>query len=184
MIKMVFAILFLATRVAFAQPAQIILIRHAEEPDDKSNVHLSAQGQQRARALPALFARGTEFSTYGRPVALFAARPAPRKSRRAVETLRPTALALQRMLQTPYLSQDFSKLAHTVLHRRVYRGRTVLIAWTQEYLPDLAQAFGVSDPPNWDNDTFDRAWVITYDQNGDAELRDLPQNLLPGDSTE
>lgn len=182
--KLVFAILTLATCLAFSQPAQIILIRHAEEPANENGIHLSAQGQRRARALPALFARGSEFSAYGRPVALFATRPERRKSRRSLETLRPTALRVQRTVQIPYFASDVSRLASTVLNRRVHRGRTVLIAWTQEQLPELAEQLGVSNAPNWDNDTYDRAWVITYDENGVAQMRDLPQNLLPGDSTE
>lgn len=182
--KVVFAILFLATCVGFSQPAQVILIRHAEKPDDDDNIHLSAQGRLRARALPSLFTHATEFTTHGRPVALFAARPELRKSRRAMETLKPTAQRLHRVLQTPYYASNVSTLAATVLHGRAYRGRTVLIVWTQDYLPALAQELGVQDPPNWDSDVYDRAWVITYDENGEAQLRDLPQNLLPGDSTE
>jgi hypothetical protein len=98
--------------------------------------------------------------------------------------LRPTALRLQRTVQIPYFASDVSRLASTVLNRRVHRGRTVLIAWTQEQLPELAEQLGVSNPPNWDNNTYDRAWVITYDENGVAQMRDLPQKLLPGDSTE
>ena len=60
----------------------------------------------------------------------------------------------------------------------------MLIAWTQEHLPELAEELGVPNPPNWDNDAYDRVWVITYGENGDAQLRDLPQKLLPGDSTD
>ena len=49
-------------------------------------------------------------------------------------------------------------------------------------LPALAQEFGVQNPPVWDSNTFDRAWVITYEGTV-AVMRDLPQDLLPGDST-
>lgn len=177
----VITMLLLTAGVAFSQPAEIILIRHAEKPTNQNDVHLSSQGQERAKALPVLFTHATEFTTNGRPIALFAARPELRSSRRAVETLRPTAGRLHRLLQAPYIAQDVHRLANAILHRRAYKGKTVLIAWTHDYLPALAEEFGVQNAPRWDSSTFDRAWVITYEGNT-AVLRDLPQNLLPGDS--
>lgn len=176
------AIYLVAASVAFSQPAEIILIRHAEKPVDPNDNHLSAMGQERAKALPILFTHQTEFTTNGRPVAFFAARPERHMSMRAVETLRPTARRLQRTLQAPYIAQDVHKLAKAILHRRGYKGKTVLIAWTHDFLPALAEEFGVQNAPVWDSNTFDRVWVITY-EGSTAVLRDLPQNLLPGDST-
>ena len=96
--------------------------------------------------------------------------------------MKPTAKKLHKTLQTPFISQDVHKLARAILHKHAYKGKTELNAWTHDFLPALAQEFGVQNAPIWDSNTFDRAWVITYEGNT-AVLRDLPQNLLPGDST-
>src|SRR3989454_4116142 len=71
-----------------AQPAEIILLRHAEKPPDESNVHLSTTGKERARALVQFFTNTPALTPNGLPVALFAARPLSRShSRRPAETL-------------------------------------------------------------------------------------------------
>src|SRR3954463_4435619 len=111
-------IFLLAAGLAFSQPTEIILIRHAEKPADQNDIHLSPQGQERAEALPALFTQDTEFTTNGRPVALFAAKPEKHKSRRAVETLQPTAKALHKAFQIPYIAQDVHKLARAILQKK------------------------------------------------------------------
>ena len=176
------ALFLLPASALFSQPAEIILIRHAEKPVDPNDIHLSARGLERAKALPVLFTHATEFTTNGRPVALFAARPEQHRSRRAVETLIPTARKLHKSLHIPFITTDVHKLAQAIRHAHAYKGKTVLIAWTHDYLPALAQEFGVQNPPVWDSNTFDRAWVITYEGTA-AVMRDLPQDLLPGDST-
>lgn len=179
---MLFAIFLFAAVAAFSRPAEIILIRHAEKPTNPNDNHLSAKGKERAAALPRLFTPATEFTTNGRPFALFAARPAPGQSRRALETLQPTARRLHKPLQVPYFAQDVQRLARVILTKRAYNGKTILVAWTHDYLPALAHELGVQNPPAWDSSTFDRAWVITFEGNN-VVLRDLPQALLPGDST-
>ena len=110
--KIVSTMILLVTCLAFSQPVEIILIRHAEKPVDPTDNHLSPQGLERAKALPVLFTHNTEFTTNGRPAALFAAKPEKNGSRRAVETLKPTAKKLHKTLQTPFISQDVHKLLH------------------------------------------------------------------------
>jgi hypothetical protein len=39
------------------------------------------------------------------------------------------------------------------------------------------------EPARWKGSVYDRVWVITYTEHR-AVLANLPQNLLPGDSTE
>src|SRR4051794_9001677 len=56
-------------------PARVLIVRHAEKPDDVLSLHLSEAGKKRAEALPQLFeksdARPEPFPT---PDFLFAAR--------------------------------------------------------------------------------------------------------------
>jgi len=49
----VWLLLWLA-QSAMGQPAQVILLRHAEKSDDPADVHLTARGRERAQALVAL----------------------------------------------------------------------------------------------------------------------------------
>src|SRR6266567_4055872 len=83
-------ILLAGVQSVLAQPAEIILLRHAEKPPDESNVHLSTTGKERARALVQFFTNIPALTANGPPVALFAARPLSRShSRRPAETLEP-----------------------------------------------------------------------------------------------
>jgi hypothetical protein len=183
--KILSAILILLTgvRICPAQPAEVILLRHAEKPPDESNVHLSATGKERARALVKFFATTPELTTNGPPVVLFAARPVSRKhSNRPAETLEPLAKHLKLRVRTPHTTKDYAALAKTILHDPAYKGKTVVVCWVHDELAQLAGSLGVKPrPAPWKSNVFDRVWVITY-RGKEASLTSLPQNLLPGDS--
>ena len=165
---------------AHAQPKEIVLIRHGEEPSGDSN-HLSARGRKRADALAEFFQTNAVVTRFGAPVALFAARPKPGGSKRSVETLMPTAQALSEPIRQPFTEEQYGALAQKILHTSSFKGKTVVIAWTHSGIEDLAGALGVRPTPNWKSSVYDRAWVIVRSQNGVA-LKDIPQRLLPGDS--
>jgi len=179
-------LVLLAAQLAWAHPAQIIIFRHAEKPDDTNNPHLSPDGVQRANLLPTLFEQGTplpELISNGPPAVIFAARPVKGSSSlRCIETARPLARALHRRLAIGFSAFQHATLARRLLISRAYRGKTVVICWPHDFIPMLAQELGVQNPPSWDGGTYDRIWVITYDDAGNAMLDDLPQHLLPGDS--
>jgi hypothetical protein len=173
--------LMLGVQVAVAQPKQIVIVRHAEEPRGNS-VHLSAKGQRRAEALADFFQTNPVVTRYGLPIALFAARPTPGNSRRSEETLVPTSEALSEPIREPFTKEEYAALAKKILKNPAFKGKTVVIAWTHQYIPKLAAAFGVRPTPKaWKDGTFDRAFVITR-SGGEVKLVDLPQRLLPGDS--
>jgi hypothetical protein len=166
-----------------AQPAQVVLLRHAEKPADDAEVHLSPRGRERAQALVSFFSTNTVFLAHGAPVAIYAPRfEGPRHSRRSFETIAPYALHLGLAVRQPYEAEDYSALAREVLNTPAYRGRTVVICWVRDTLPELAQALGVkSGAKNWKSEVFDRIWTIRYHE-GKAALKRHPQRLLPGDS--
>jgi hypothetical protein len=73
-------------------------------------------------------------------------------------------------------------LAKRILDDPAYDGKTVAVCWVHDYLPQIAEAFGVMPrPAPWPSSVFDRVLVITY-RGQQAFLTSLPQNLLPGDS--
>jgi hypothetical protein len=176
-------ILLTCVRICVAQPAEVILLRHAEKPPDESNVHLSATGKERSRALVKFFATAPELTTNGPPIVLFAARPVSRKhSNRPAETLEPLAKHLKLRVQIPYTAKEYAALARKILHDPAYKGKTVVVCWVHDELAELAGSLGVKPrPAPWKSNVFDRVWVITY-RGKEASLFSLPQKLLSGDS--
>jgi broad specificity phosphatase PhoE len=165
-----------ASLSAFADPAVVLLIRHAEkQPNGRL---LSQKGWQRARALPHYFISNKD--EFGPIAAIFAmAKPDKNGSVRAEETLKPLAKDLNLPENTDYTADDANKLVKKILKDRSLDGKTVLISWNHEGIPKLAKEFGIKDPPTWPSDTYDMTWKISP---SNSTLKIVPQNLLPGDS--
>jgi hypothetical protein len=165
-------------------PWQVLLIRHAEKPPDEAmSVDLSSVGKKRAEALPDLFkesnSRPKPFST---PDFIFATRNT-KHSHRPLETVTPLARKLNLTVNTDYADDEFAKLADHVLKNPKYANKTVLICWHHGTLPQLARKLRAADAPDRiKGSVFDRIWQIDY-PGQKATFSDLPQRLLPDDST-
>ena len=72
--KALLAFLLFITLHAFGQSAQIILFRHAENPDDPAALHLSPRGEERASALVSLLGRKSLLTSNAPIAALYATR--------------------------------------------------------------------------------------------------------------
>jgi hypothetical protein len=169
-------LMLIAAAAVEAQPSQIVLIRHAEKPDDDSDPRLSAEGIMRAQNLVGWVTRSSWWGT-NQPTAVYAARPTPRgRSIRCQETVAPLALRLGLEVEMPYAAADYKKLATELIHDPKLRDRTVLVCWTHEYLPELAGALGVKpEPPKWKDKDFDSAYVVTF-HGGKAQLERVRQS--------
>jgi hypothetical protein len=181
----IYSIALLISPVPSAQgrPVEIILLRHAEKPSDEKDPHLSPRGRERARELPRLFATLPAMTNSARPVVLIAPHPmAHAPSQRCMETLEPTARQWHLPLETSHAASDWDRLAKELLTSSSYDGKTVIVCWVHDNIPALAQALGVKKAPHWSGNTFDRLWVITFD-GAHAVMLNLPQHLLPGDSS-
>jgi hypothetical protein len=176
---------FLIAETGLARPARVILLRHAEKPPDESAVYLSERGKARARALAAFLTSEPVLGTNGQPAALFAPKVTGRgHTFRPFQTLEPLGEHLRLSVQTPYGPRDYAALARHVLSDPGLDGKAVVVCWIHDYLPALAKALGVKPrPARWKASVYDRVWIVTY-KGHNAVLSDLPQNLLPGDSTE
>ncbi len=160
-------------------PATILLIRHAEKPDD-TGPDLSPTGFERARQLPRLFLPPGTRNDLPTPQFLFAAK-ATVHSNRPVETITPLAAALHLPIDDNFRDQDYARLAAALLSGR-YAGKVILVAWHHGQTPQLAVALGAIPPyATWPSEQYDRIWRIDY-ANHKATLTDLPLALLPGDS--
>ena len=147
-----------------AGPAQIIVIRHAENPADRKDPHLSPAGVKRAESLVSFIMTDPAMASLGRPVAIFATKTTKHgNGQRTQETVAPLARALKLPVQTPFLSKDYAALANVILTNSAYAGKTVLISWTHEAIPGLTAALGVKGRQSkWKDKVFDRVYVISY----------------------
>jgi hypothetical protein len=159
------------TQAPALRPAQIILIRHAEKPPDPDDPHLSQAGVKRAKRLVSFITSDPAMTRLGLPVAVFATRATKHDNgQRTQETVAPLARALKLPVQTPYLGKDYPALANLILTTPAYAGKTVLICWNHEEIPQLAAALGVTpEPPKWKGSVFDQVYVISY-HDGKAAL--------------
>jgi phosphohistidine phosphatase SixA len=166
---------------AAAGPKLVLIIRHAEKPDDAKDANdpnLSKQGFERARALLTVIPK-----EFARPDFLIATKKSSH-SNRPIETIEPLADSLHLKIEASFKNNEYAALAHELLSDPKYSGKIVLIAWHHGRLPQLAHALGAADAPaSWDSRQFDRVWEITYDHGG-ARFTNLPQKALPGDSRE
>jgi hypothetical protein len=153
------------------RPAQIILIRHAEKPADPDNPHLSPAGVRRAEQLVSFIRTNPALTKFGLPVAVFATRTTKDgNGQRTQETVAPLATALRLPVLTPFRGKDYAAMAKRVLGDARYDGRTVLICWNHEQIPQLAASLGVRPtPPKWKSSVYDLVYVISY-QGGEASL--------------
>jgi hypothetical protein len=168
-----------AGSAALGAPAQVIIIRHAEKPE--SGHDLSPKGRQRAAALVPYFLETPEVTEHKTPVAIYIQKPTEANpSRRPQETVKGLAKALKLDL-TEFAKDDLAAMAKEINTKSEYAGKTVLICWSHGAIPSIAKAFGVKNPPDWHDEVFDRVWIITF-ENGKAELKNMPQQLMFGDS--
>jgi hypothetical protein len=174
--KSAMALCFLLSTSALAQPsatrpAQIILIRHAEKPANADDPHLSPAGVKRAERLVSFITTDPRMTALGSPVAVFATQTTKDDDgQRTQETVAPLGRALKLSVQTPYHGKDYADLAKLILGNPAYAGKTVLICWNHEDIPQLAFALGVRpEPPKWKGSVFDLVYIISY-HSGKAAL--------------
>ena len=166
-----------------SHPRQVFLIRHAEKPPEElMSDQLDNRGKERAAALPKLFEKSADRpEALARPDFIFAGANT-KKSARSSLTVAPLAQSLKIPVNAKHKKDDFSSLARELLSNPKYSAKTVLVAWNHSNLQGFAKALGAKQVPEWKDEVFDRAWVLTWDAAGKPAFKDLPQNLLSGDS--
>jgi hypothetical protein len=177
-----------SSSLAFATPAQIIIIRHGEKPANSDvDLKLDPQGCARAFSLPDFFKKNQAVNQYGPPVAIYSvADGRDGGSLRPQETATPSAIALNLRLQTQFSEIENDKIATEITNNPIYNGKTVIIVWEHDNIPALAQAFGASLPAEaqkWPGHVFDQSWVIRF--SGPKQVSDfniVPENVLATDN--
>ena len=171
-----------AGNVSALTNAVILVIRHAEKPDD--GYGLSAAGETRANAYINYF---KNFKIDGQPLKLdylFAADDS-KESHRPRLTLEPTAKALGLAIDSRFKDKHFQELADEI--RSKPHGKAILIAWHHGQIPSLLRALG-ADPnqvipkSKWPDDVFGWLIQLRYDFAGNLiETKRINEHLLPND---
>lgn len=164
---------------SWATPAQILIIRHGEKPEEGS--HLSPRGYRRARALVAYFQHDPAVTRFGTPVAIYAMGQSSADSGlRPIETVTPLAHALGLPVLSPYEKDDTTELVHAVLNNPAYAGKMVLICWEHKKITPMVSEFGVSPEQSWPDSSFDQVWEIDFNNDKVSDFRIFKQNVDVG----
>ncbi len=167
---------------SLGKPAEVVIIRHAEKPDEGNE--LSLAGRERAAALLPYFLGNPAILEFGRPVAIYAqAQKHATSSLRSIQTVRPLADALHLKINDSFERDDYKKMVAEIKHEGKYEGHTVVICWEHKVIPEIAKEFAADDAPQkWRGNAFDRTWVLTLKSSHRYKFKDLPQKLMFGDS--
>ncbi len=140
-------------------PRLILIIRHAEKPDDIKDPDLTAAGRARAEKLVDYVPQ-----TFGAPDFVFASARSKR-SNRPVETVKPLSKKIGVPIDDTFADEDFAALAQELLSDKKYDQKFVLICWHHGHIPDLAFALGASRdavPDPWDPTVFNLILQLDY----------------------
>ena len=162
-------------------PAQIVILRHAEKPSVGSE--LSPRGFERAKALVDFIRTQPLINEFGPVEIIYAAAP-PKVggSVRAIQTVTPYADFAQVTVQHQFDKNTVDALVRNIAQNKSYLGKTVLICYEHTVIPDIVTGFGLKNAPAWGDSVFDRVWILRFDH-GITVFQDIPEHLLPGDST-
>ena len=170
----------------------IMLIRHAEKPDDKDggvdpkgnpDKHdLIVRGWQRAGALVQFFANPREPNgPIERPATIFATEPSSQTaSKRPLHTVTPLAKFLGIDINSAITEGSEQDLVNAALASP----SVVLISWHHEAIPKIANLIlqNQSAPQKWPGDRFDVVWIFgRAAANAPWTFSQAPQLLLSGD---
>jgi broad specificity phosphatase PhoE len=131
--------------------ARVLVMRHAEKPDDPLDPDLSEAGRDRAQKLAHYVP-----VTFGKPQFLFAS-AASKHSRRPIETLDPLSKECNVDIDISFADQDYGALAHTLRKTPIYEGALIVVCWHHGNIPSLAHALKANAgdyPDPWDPSVF------------------------------
>ena len=158
----------------------VLLIRHAEKPDDDADRTLAVPGQERAQAYVVYF---QSYPSPSQPLRLdyvFAAQDSA-ESQRPRLTVTPLAQALDLAINVEYADKDVADAAKAFL---ALDGANVLVCWHHEEILALAQALGASKsslPPTWPGHVYGWLVQLSFDANGKLTVSTSNQELMYGD---
>jgi phosphohistidine phosphatase SixA len=140
---------------------RIIVMRHAEKPDNPSDPNLTPAGFTRAQKLPAFIQ-----AHYGRPDYIFAAANS-KKSARPAETAAPLSQVSGVPIDSTFRDKDFAELASVLTGDNRFLGKLIVVVWHHGNIPELAHSLGAKEgsyPDEWDSSVYNQILQFDYTQ--------------------
>jgi broad specificity phosphatase PhoE len=138
---------------------RILVMRHAEKSGDPLDPHLSPAGVKRAQKLVTYIPE-----TFGKPDYLFATLQS-KHSNRPYETVEPLAKKLGLSIEDDFADQDYGALAHKLLHKDHFEGKTTVVCWHHGNIPPLCHSLGATSgqfPNPWPSLVFNLVLQIDF----------------------
>jgi len=142
---------------------RILLMRHAEKPEDPLDPGLSPAGHARAEKLAAYIPK-----TFGMPDFLFAA-AVSKHSERPYQTLKPLSREIDLSIDTAFTDQDYEGLGRQLLSKERFAGKLVVVCWHHGYIPSFADVLKAKPgayPDPWDPAVFNL--VLRFEMRDDV----------------
>ena len=160
--------------------ATVLIIRHAEKPDDGAG--LAPAGEARARDYVGYF---KNFRLHDEPVkldAIFAAADS-KNSQRPRITVEPLAQALGLIVNASYKDKEYASLVSNL--QTTDHGRNLLICWHHGELPELLAALGANPDAllpggRWPGDEYDWIIALRFDHDGHLKTAERLDEHLTG----
>jgi len=157
-------IVLMLLSIALTNAKLIMIIRHGEKLNDDVT-DLSPTGKARAQCLVNVFGSN---GTYLTPQKIFAQSPSEKKqSTRPRDTVTPLADSLGLTVDLSYTSGQIKKLTNDILSSN---NDVILISWSNDKIPEIAEKLGIQNPPEWKSKVFDKVWMI-YDSQTTSYLK-------------
>jgi len=160
------------TKFKLSDQQKIVLMRHAEKPQDGDN--LSCQGLNRSLALPKVLNQ-----TIGIPDYIYIPsikNDQATKHLRMLQTITPFAVQYNLKINSEYNEDEIKKVLRDIKNKQ----GTILIVWSHSELPDFAKELGLKKSIKWEKDDFDSLWVI-QNKGHQATLTVAKQSLSPNE---
>jgi phosphohistidine phosphatase SixA len=142
-----------------AAPERILLMRHAEKPEDDHIPDLAAAGFKRAENLAKYI-----LTQYGRPDYIFASANS-KKSSRPYETALPLSRETGVPIDLSFKDKDYERLAELLRRDTRFAGKLIVVVWHHGNIPDFAEALHARDgdyPEDWNSKVYNQFLQLEY----------------------
>jgi phosphohistidine phosphatase SixA len=141
------------------KPKTILVMRHAEKPDDSNDPNLSKAGHVRAIRLASYIPEKIVQPDF------IMASAVSHSSARPYETVRPLSKVTSLGVDATIVDDDYKTLANELLTNTKYAGKQVVVCWHHGNIPHLMHQLGAGKgdyPDPWDPAVFNLILEVTF----------------------
>ena len=141
------------------RPSLLLVMRHAEKPDDPWDPNLTLAGKARANQLADYIPKHL-----ARPDFIFAAAVSAH-SARSLQTVNPLSDATGVSINSTFADQDYAAMAAGIMAGAAFANNAGVICWHHGHIPSLMAALGapaVTYPDPWDPMVFNLILAIDF----------------------